>query len=127
MTPLLATQPGPVVDSLQSGLERDGRRPCGFRYFIPPTRMPTSKKETHKPVATFRLKGVQASLFTNTSENGVPFHKVTVTRSYRDGDTWKSTSSFSRDDLPLVWTVVQQAWREILERESTQRPTEEAA
>lgn len=88
--------------------------------------MTNDKKETNKPVETFRLKGVQASLFINTSDKGVPYHKVTISRSYKDGDEWKSTSSFSRDDLLLVVEVAKRAWFDILEREATQRSEPES-
>ena len=32
-------------------------------------------------------------------------HNVTIERLYKDGDDWKSTTSFGRDDLPLVAKV----------------------
>ena len=36
-------------------------------------------------------------------------HNVTVSRLYKDGDQWKESNSFGRDDLPLVLKVVDQA------------------
>jgi hypothetical protein len=34
---------------------------------------------------------------------------VTFARLYKDGDDWKQTESFGRDDLPLVAKVADQA------------------
>jgi len=34
---------------------------------------------------------------------------VTVSRLYKDGDDWKDSTSFGRDDLPLVAKVADQA------------------
>jgi hypothetical protein len=34
---------------------------------------------------------------------------VTISRSYKDGDDWKETTSFGRDDLPLVAKAVDMA------------------
>ena len=36
-------------------------------------------------------------------------HNVTISRSYQDGDDWKETISFGRDDLPLVAKAVDMA------------------
>jgi len=81
--------------------------------------MTNSTKETsNKPAKKFQLRGVSASVFENKSEQGVPFHKVSITRTYKSGDQFKSTSTFGRDDLPLVETLARQAWLEILKREA---------
>ena len=44
----------------------------------------------------------------NPTEKGT-FHNVTFARLYKDGDDWKQTESFGRDDLPLVAKVADQA------------------
>ena len=66
--------------------------------------------ERQKPVHEIRLGLVRASIWENKSEYGVRCN-VTLERLYPvklDGDrrTWKSTSSFGRDDLLLVAKVV---------------------
>ncbi|MEK6235973.1 MAG: hypothetical protein N2C14_14795 [Planctomycetales bacterium] len=38
-----------------------------------------------------------------------PRHNVTVSRLYKEGDRWKDSTSFGRDDLPLAAKVVDQA------------------
>jgi hypothetical protein len=86
-----------------------------------------AKKETHQPVQQFRLHGISGSLFENVSEQGTPFFKVTLSRTYKDGDAFKSTTVFGRDDLPIVASIAFQAWLAIMERESQSRPEKELA
>ncbi len=74
-----------------------------------------------KPVHSIRLRGISASIFENKTkveERDVSFHKVSITRSYKDGDDWKSTTSFGRDDLPVVLLVLQRAYEWILDTEA---------
>ena len=74
---------------------------------------------SNKPVAKFQYRGVVASVFENEAENGSLFYKVSIARTYRDGEQFKSTSSFSRDDLPLVAQVANEAWLSLLEYEAS--------
>ncbi len=62
----------------------------------------------NKPVHEVRLGRVKAAVWENSTSNGVR-HNVTVQRIYRDGEQWKTSDSFGRDDLPLVAKVVDQA------------------
>lgn len=57
-----------------------------------------------RPVHEVRLGRIKAAVWQNETENGVR-HNVTISRLYRDGDKWKDTASFGRDDLPLVAKV----------------------
>ena len=57
-----------------------------------------------KPAHEIRLGRVKATIWANETENGTR-HNVTVSRLYKDGDEWKQTASFGRDDLPLVAKV----------------------
>ena len=74
-----------------------------------------------KPVKVFRLRGVSASVFENHSEQNGTFHKVQVIRTYRDGRDFKTTPTFSRDELPIVALLTQQAWEYVLAEEASQR------
>jgi hypothetical protein len=60
------------------------------------------------PVQEIRLGAIRAAIWKNETENGVR-HNVTFERIYKDGDTWRSTSSFGRDDLLLLGKVADQA------------------
>lgn len=97
-----------------------------------PAAIPVKGQETasaQKPIETIRLRGVSASIFANKAMvegREVTFHKVSVQRAYKDGDEWKHTSSFGRDDLPVVNMVLQRAWEFILDTEAS-RGKDEAA
>ena len=68
----------------------------------------TTTTKTARPVHEIRLGRIKAAIWENATQNG-PRHNVTVSRLYKDGDDWKDSSSFGRDDLPLVSKVVDQA------------------
>ena len=62
----------------------------------------------NKPVHEVRLGRVKAAVWENSTSNGTR-HNVTVQRIYRDGDDWKTSDSFGRDDLPLLSKVADMA------------------
>ena len=68
--------------------------------------MATSAKA--RPVHEVRMGRIKAAIWENDTQNGMR-HNVTVSRLYKDGDQWKDSNSFGRDDLPLVQKVVDQA------------------
>ena len=75
-----------------------------------------------KPVESFRLRGVSASIFANhvkSEGRDRTFHKVSLQRHYKDGEEWKQTTSFSRDDLPVLATLIERSWNYILDAESS--------
>ncbi len=61
-----------------------------------------------RPVHEVRMGRIKAAIWENDTQNGAR-HNVTISRLYRDGDQWKDSGSFGRDDLPLVAKVVDQA------------------
>ena len=71
---------------------------------------PTPNEEAKRPVHEVRLGRIKAAVWENETENGTR-HSVTITRLYKtEGDpTWKTTTSFNRDDLPLVAKVADMA------------------
>lgn len=96
--------------------------------FIPPFLMAVSQAKesdpasSQKPVKVIRLRGVSASVFANHGKSegrDITFHKVSLQRSYKDGDEWKQTTSFGRDDLPVVSLVMKRAWEFILDTEAS--------
>ena len=57
------------------------------------------------PVHEIRMGRVKAAIWANESENGVR-HNVSISRLYRtENGQWKDSSSFGRDDLPLIARV----------------------
>ena len=57
-----------------------------------------------KPVHEVRLGRIKAAIWENDTQNGTR-HNVTFTRLYKDGEQWKDSTSFGRDDLPLLAKV----------------------
>lgn len=51
-----------------------------------------------KPTTEIRIGKIKAAVWGNES-NGVIRYNVTFSRLYKDGDTWKRSESFGRDDL----------------------------
>ncbi len=56
------------------------------------------------PVHEIRMGHIKACVWRNETQQGVR-HNVTFSRIYRDGDDWKESGSFGRDDLPLLVKV----------------------
>ncbi|WP_237228821.1 hypothetical protein [Rubinisphaera sp. JC750] len=71
-------------------------------------------KQKQQPVHEIRLGAVKAAIWENETSVGVR-HNVTVSRLYKEGEEWRNTDSFGRDDLPLVAKVVDQAHSWIFE------------
>lgn len=67
-----------------------------------------------KPIHEIRLGAVKATIWENETDNGKR-HNVQIARLYKDGDEWKQTTSFGRDDLPLVSKVSNMAHTFIFE------------
>lgn len=80
--------------------------------------MSKNKETNNKPVKKLQLRGISASVFENKSENGILFYKVSITRTFKDGDEFRTTNTFSRDDLPIVRELTRQAWLTILKEEA---------
>ena len=69
---------------------------------------PKSGEAKTKPVHEIRLGRIKAAIWANETDNGIR-HNVTITRLYKDGDEWKTSSSFGREELPLVAKVADMA------------------
>lgn len=68
----------------------------------------TSKPKANAPVHEVRLGSIKAAIWLNETKNGAR-HSVRITRLYKDGDDWRTTDTFGRDDLPLVEKVAAMA------------------
>lgn len=67
------------------------------------------KNTNPKPVHEIRLGSIKAAIWKNQAGE-ITLHNVTFARLYKDGDAWKSSDSFGRDDLPKLATVAQKAY-----------------
>ena len=75
----------------------------------------TMPKEKDKPAHQIRLASIKAAIWKNDTDAGVRFN-TTFSRLYKEGDEWKSTDSFGRDDLLLLAKVADQAHTWICEQ-----------
>lgn len=76
-----------------------------------------SEATNNKPIHVLRRRGVKVSIFENRSGETL-FHKFTIQKIYRDDSgTWKTTTSYGRDDAPIIRLLTDQAWEWILDRE----------
>ena len=69
---------------------------------------------SQKPITEIRIGAVKATIWQNGTTDQ-PRHNVTFSRLYKDGDTWKSTQSFGRNDLLLLAKVADQAHSRIFQ------------
>jgi hypothetical protein len=74
----------------------------------------------HRPVHEIRLGRVRASIWQNQGSHAT-WYNVTLSRLYKHGQEWKSTTSFGRDDLLTVVKVADLANTWI--HNQSQRPT----
>lgn len=78
-------------------------------------------KPKQRPVHEVRFGRVRAAIWENQTESGLR-HNVTLSRLYKEGDQWKDSASFGRDDLPLVAKVVDLAHTWIFEQAAVSSP-----
>lgn len=75
---------------------------------------------SERPTKEIKLGRVKATIWPNRTETGFRFN-VTVCRVYKDGNDWKTSDSFGRDELPLVCKALDQAHTWILTEGSRYR------
>ena len=84
--------------------------------------MPKKEDNSTKPAQQFRLRGIAVSVFANTAKDRkTPYYKVSLQKTYKDGDDFKTTTSLGRDDLPVAELLLKQAWVWVLNQEAEDR------
>ncbi len=74
------------------------------------------------PIGKYRAGQLSAALWENeVTVNGrkVKMLKATVERRYKDGDEWKSSGSFSRNEIPLAIWCLQKAFDHIIDESNS--------
>ena len=61
-----------------------------------------------KPTHEVRIGSVRAAIWKNDTRIGARYN-VTFSRLYKEGDEWRTSDSFGRDELPLLATVADRA------------------
>lgn len=85
---------------------------------------------TNKPLCSIKAGQVTAALWENsvTTKNGgqVDMLKVTVQRRFKDKDgTWKSSNSFSRNEIPLAIYCLGKAFQKIIDEQNNSNTADE--
>jgi len=77
---------------------------------------------TNSPADHVRLGAISAAIWANPTEHGTRY-SVTLERLYRDPETgsWKSSSSFNRDDLLVLGKVADLAHTRIHQMQASDR------
>jgi len=68
-----------------------------------------------KPIREIRFGLIIARIWRRQTRCGLR-HSVSVVRLYRDGDSWKESTRFGRDDLPVVCLALNEAHRWIYQQ-----------
>jgi hypothetical protein len=68
---------------------------------------------TNKPIHEIRVNGIRATIWANHTEKGVRYN-TTFERSYKDGEDWKNTDSYGREDLLVLAYIAKEAFRWIV-------------
>ena len=74
---------------------------------------------TSKPIQEVRLGCIKAAVWKNETENGARYN-VTFCRLYKEGDQWRTTESYGRDDLLLLAKVADQTHSWVLAHQQEQ-------
>lgn len=65
--------------------------------------------EKKKPVHEIRFGKIRAAIWENGNEEGRTRYSVTFSRLYKDGDQWRDSGSFGRNELLLLAKVADAA------------------
>ena len=65
---------------------------------------------SNRPVHEIKVGRIRATIWVHANDRQKSWFNVSVSRVYRDGDQWRTTSSFGRDDLPLVAKAAEMAY-----------------
>jgi len=98
----------------------------------PPVRWGSPEvKKMPEPLKTFRAGQVSCAIWENEAKiNGqkVTMLKATVERRYKDkNDQWKSSNSFSRNEIPLVVYCLGRAFGAIIEEQASNSTGQEVS
>jgi len=77
---------------------------------------------SQKPVHEIRLGRIRAAIWANYFDGQGMAFTTTITRSYKDGNVWSNSTSFFRDDLPIVAKIADMAYAWIWSQESPAEP-----
>jgi len=71
--------------------------------------MKNQTAQNNKPVHTISHGSISASVWRQDTDKG-PMFNVTFQRSYKDGDAWKHSTTFGRNNLLLLSLLAMRAF-----------------
>jgi len=77
------------------------------------------KKE---PAKSIRLGRIKLTIWKNQSKKGGTFFSIEIVRSYMEGDKWQHSTTYGRDDLPIVSKATDMAYAWIWSQECSASP-----
>ncbi len=80
--------------------------------------------QKQKPVHEIRLGRIRVAIWANQSNGKGVWFNTTIVRLYKDGDEWKETAAYGRDDLPIVSKAVDMAYGWIWKQDEPAQPDE---
>ncbi len=70
----------------------------------------------NKPAHEIRLGRIRVTIWANKTEDHDIWFNATASRLYRDENTWKDSTTFHRDDLPVLAKALDMAYAWIWNR-----------
>jgi hypothetical protein len=74
-----------------------------------------------QPIHELRRGLIKVRIWCKRTRSGSR-HTVAVTRLFRNGDVWKESTRFGRDDIPLIRLVLDEAHTWIYTQSQSHRP-----
>ncbi|MBN1940797.1 MAG: hypothetical protein JW772_01290 [Candidatus Diapherotrites archaeon] len=72
------------------------------------------------PIKKFKAGGIQVAVWENQGKEGNVFNSVSLDKRYKDGEEWKSSSSFKLNDLPKAILALQKAYEYLALKDNTE-------
>ena len=78
---------------------------------------------THnKPIHEIRLGTIRAAIWANERATTEVWFNVSLSRLYNDGNGWRDSHAFGRDDLPVAAKVLEMAYAWIWDHQAAPSP-----
>jgi hypothetical protein len=74
----------------------------------------TNTPESNRPVHEIRVNGIRATIWANQTEKGVR-HSIQFEKSYKQGDEYKVTDTYFREDALVLSYLAKESFRWIVE------------
>jgi hypothetical protein len=72
-----------------------------------------------KPAHEIRLGMIRAAIWAHENRQNQVWFNVTVSRAYKSDLGWRDSTTFNRDDLPIVAKIMEMAYAWIWDQQSS--------